>query len=432
MSWVLAGQVAALAAFILTTKVLATSLGHQEYGRFALGMTVPVLLNQFLFGPFTVAVTRYSAPYQERGLIHTMVAVIGQFAGIMTSSLFLAGVVISVAIGRLEGSTWGWLFLAALLFGLLQSLQGLFNSIQVATRRRMSAALHQALDPISRLVFGAAAVLLVSRSAEVATSGLAVGIAFVLLSQYYWLRKSLPPKEVVQADQFVAIRRTLWEYSRNFVFMGFFAWGQLASDRWSLKVFHGDSTVGIYSVVFQLASIPGVFLAGALAQFINPIVFQHAGDARNEERMASSIRIIRTGVVAMVALIGGSMLVSLWIGRSILVLFTSDAYLSGASYIPLVILGLGLMQIGHMLALVPLTYYSMRAYSVIKILHSIMAVGLNILGAWLYGIMGVSLSLVVSGILYVTIVALNNAHILRTLAGGIAQSKIVREVTFPG
>lgn len=412
MSWVLGGQAATLVAFVLSTKVLASYLGQVEYGRLALGMTVPIFLNQFLFGPLTVAAMRFYAPYEEKGLVRTMVIGIFRFLWPAAAAMLALGLLISLGISVRAGVSWGWLIISMVLFGLFQGAQGVFNALQVAARRRASAAVHQALDPVMRLLLGTAAVLLVARRSEVVAAALAIGMAFVFLSQYYWFRRNLPPGHPPQLAQLRAIQKALWDYGKHFVIWGPFTWGQLASDRWSLKLFHGDSAVGLYAVAYQLASIPSVIVAGAFAQFLSPIVFQRAGDGSNSDRMALSLRLIRIGILTMATWITAAVAVSIFLGGPIMELFASESYRPGAVYVPLIILGAGLMQMGHLLALVPLTFNKMLSYRRIKVLHGLAAILLNLLGARLFGIVGVCVSLVIAGVAYVAIVAINNGRIV--------------------
>ncbi len=63
-------------------------------------------------------------------------------------------------------------------------------------------------------------------------------------------------------------------------------------------------------------------------------------------------------------------------------------------------IGLGAVQVGNTLGLVPLAFKQMGAYTAIRAGHSLLAVALNVLGAWLAGIAGVSVSVAIAGVLY--------------------------------
>jgi len=413
MVWVVSGQLMVLCASVLCTKVFASQLGQEQYGRLALGLTLPVLINQFFFGPITTTVVRYYSAYQEAGLLRSLLSVVYRFVGGLTGIFFSVGAVVCLGIARVQGFAWGWIFFSALVYGLLQNAQSLLNGMQVAARRRANAAIHQALDPCSRLLLGGLAILCLGKSAEAAVTGYAVGMTLVLLSQRYWFNRTLPAEEAVRPDQFQSIRATLWNFAKYIILFGCFTWGPLVSDRWGLKIFLGDASVGLYAVVVQLASVPSVVLAGSLHQLVNPIVFQRAGDASDSVRVVAAMRVIRLGVLGMMAWIGFCAMVAAWLGAPILEICSSPAYRSGAPYLPLVVVGLGLMQVGHMLGLIPMIMNDLRLLTVCKIVHSLVAVIINIAGAWLYGVMGIALACIITGVLYVGMMVWNNAGLVR-------------------
>jgi O-antigen/teichoic acid export membrane protein len=418
MGWVLAGHVLSLLASLLSTKVLAQVLGAREYGRLALGMTIPMLLNQLVYGPLGAAVARHYAPLREAGQLRSLLAVLYPWLSRLTGSLLAAGAVAGLAVGALAGRAWAWLFLAALAFGLLLSLQGVFNVMQAAGRRRASAAMHQALVPLSRLASGLVAVVIFRDAAEVAVTAFAVGMGFVLWSQWHWFERALPPGMPARPEDLPAIRSVLWAYARYFVLWGAFSWSQVASDSWSLKLFHDDAVVGLYAVAFQMASVPGTLVTGALTQFVVPIAFQRAGPGLDRRRLESSGRITRFVVVAMGAWTAALAAASIWAGEPLLVLATSEEYRTAARSLPLLIVALGLMQIGHVWGLVPMAHNALGVHTALRIGHSLATTGLNLLGARFGGIPGVSLSLVLSGVAYVSAMAWNAERVGRQAPAG--------------
>ena len=66
-AWVAAGQLLALVATAIGTKILTTQLGSVEYGRLTLGLTLATLLGQSIYGPFISALARLWSPYVESG-----------------------------------------------------------------------------------------------------------------------------------------------------------------------------------------------------------------------------------------------------------------------------------------------------------------------------------------------------------------------------
>ena len=66
-----------------------------------------------------------------------------------------------------------------------------------------------------------------------------------------------------------------------------------------------------------------------------------------------------------------------------------------------------------MLGLIPMIMNDLRLLTVCKIVHSLVAVIINIAGAWLYGVMGIALACIITGVLYVGMMVWNNAGLVR-------------------
>src|SRR5262249_38120047 len=105
----------------------------------------------------------------------------------------------------------------------------------------------------------------------------------------------------VGADVKAACWRLL-DYGKYFMLWGAFTWLQLASDRWAVKLYLNDATVGLFAVAYQIASVPAVIVAGCLSQFITPIVFQRARSGNSREEIAGARRVMLVGAAALLLL----------------------------------------------------------------------------------------------------------------------------------
>ena len=436
LSWVLAGQAAALAGSIGLTKVLASRLGAEHYGRYALGLTAAVFLNQFVFGPLTTATLRYFSAYRENDLLGPFLSALRWLVGALLAVVAVTVVPAALLVARYQGKEWAALMLLAAAFGVVQNIFALVNGLDIAARHRARAAVYQAADPAARLLLAGMFLALLRPSAVVAMGAVTVAMFVVMASQATASRAfggGPAPARAHGPDLASDTRAARWalvKYARYFTIAGLFAWLQLSSDRWALKLYLDDAAVGIYTAAYQLASVPAVVLAGCVSQFFSPIVFQRARDGNSAASLADARHVIRVGVLALSVLTVASAGVAGVAGERLIVLFTSAAYRQSGAYVTPLILGLGLLQIGHMLGLLAMSSNRLKGHLVVKIVHGVCAVVLNAASVRAFGLPGLCWVSIASGALYVALVLANNARIMRTLSpdalGAVSQAPVLQ------
>jgi O-antigen/teichoic acid export membrane protein len=417
--WVLLGQGAAMAGSIGLTKVVASRLGTEQYGRFALGLTVAVFLNQFLIGPIITSALRFFSSYRDSGRLDIFLGAVSRLVGGAVALVGVVAVPVAAFVWRAFGTQWAALMLLAAWYGVAQNVFSLVNSLDIAARHRRRAAVYQAIEPATRLAFAAVLLWLGTRSAVEAMVGVTIGVSLVGGSQLQVFRRSL---KISRSD--AGYRRpsvegvssasaALLGYGKFFLFAGIFSSLQLSSDRWAVKIFLDDAAVGVYAAAYQLASVPAVVLAGCLSQFFSPIVFQRAGDGSSPVQMSAARHAIMTGTLVLVLLVIGSAAAAALAGERLVVLFTSAAFRASGPYVAPLVLGLGLLQVGHMLSLVAMSSNRLKGHLAVRILHGLAAVALNVAAVSHFGVIGLCWASVLGGALYVALVILNNARLLR-------------------
>jgi O-antigen/teichoic acid export membrane protein len=423
LGWVLAGQAAALAGSIGLTKIIASRLGTEQYGRYALGLTAAVFLNQFVIGPLTTAAIRYFSTYRDNGLLQPYLRALRRLIAGIAVLVLIAVVPAAALLVRYQGTEWAALIVAAAVFGLVQNVFGLLNSLDIAARHRARAAVHQAADPAVRLLVASVLLWVLQPSAVVAMVAIAIAMTLVALSQAVAAKRatlepqtgSSPVRHFERSDT-ISAARTLVSYAKYFMVAGLFAWLQLSSDRWALKIYLDDASVGIFAAAYQLASVPSIVLASCVSQFFSPIVFQRARDGNSPASIAEARHVIRVGTMVLILLTVASGAVAAVAGERLVVLFTSPEYRSSGPYVAPLVLGLGLLQIGHMLSLLAMSSNKLKGHLAVRILHGVCAVVLNALAVRTFGLAGLCWASIVSGLIYVVLVLANNARIMRTLS----------------
>jgi O-antigen/teichoic acid export membrane protein len=155
-----------------------------------------------------------------------------------------------------------------------------------------------------------------------------------------------------------------------------------------------------------------VSLAGAaLSQFAFPIAFDRAGLATDPERVRLAIRIVRQASFAMAVIALIASVASVFVAEPLTLFLSTEAYRDAARYVPWLMLGLGITQVGNLLALVPMALNQMRSYAILRVELALFAIALNVLGAWRFGTLGVACSVVLASVIYVILVLRLNGEL---------------------
>lgn len=395
---VAAGQVLALVATAIAAKILTVELGGEEYGRLTLGLTLTALCGQSIYGPLNSALARLWPAYREAGRAPDLLAATDGVVIAITLSLGLIGFVAAAGLYMLGNVNLALLTAGSFGFALFQNVFAVYNSLETANRRRIWAAVFQSLVPVSRVGFGGGAVLLLGGSAVAAALGLTVGVVAVLVAQHRVfiasLARSGAPKNWISA------RRELWTYGRYFLGWGALGGLQLVSDVWALKLFTDDYSVGIYALA-SLVAASSVASAGAVVtQFVYPIAFQRAGSARSSARVRGAVLIIRRAAAVMCLLTILALAGAVLIGPELVVALSTPTFSAAGLLLPPIVLVAGVQQVANLLGLVPMVVADMRRYLMLRMGTTLLAISLNLVGAWLFGITGLIEALITSSLVY--------------------------------
>src|SRR5262249_29978002 len=182
------------------------------------------------------------------------------------------------------------------------------------------------------------------------------------------------------------------------------------------KLYLIAATVGLFAVASQIASVPAVIVAGCLSQFITPIVFQRARSGNSAEEIAGARRVMLVGAAALLLLTLVSSAAAAVLGDRLILFFTAPAYRQASPYIAPLVLGLGFMQIGHMLSLLAMSSNRLGALLTIQIVHGLRGVALTRAGVYAYALAGLCVGGIGGGAIYGALIVANNTRIMRVLA----------------
>lgn len=392
------GQAVAALGSIVGVRVLTLLLDPAEYGEFALGLTIAVLLSQIVLGPLASTSERFYAQSIEAGRTGAYFAALRRLTAMASALILAGGLVLALALFIAGRAEWLPLVTSAVIFALLSGWEGVLDAIQNAARQRAVVAWHQSLRQWLRPCLAFILVATIAASGSVGLAAYALASALVLGSQSWFFQRGPHRIALGEASRTAvgALERRMLAYATPFSMWGLFTWVQISSDRWALQLLGSSEQVGLYAIVLQLGLYPINLVAALLVQFAAPIVFAHAGEGVEIARMTSAARLcwlLAAGMLGFSLLLAA---VTIPLHRAIFSVAVGPQYQAVSYLLPVAVLAGGLFNVGQLLALVPMALGATRSLLAPKIGTALVALVLNALGAYLFGIAGV----LVAGLLF--------------------------------
>lgn len=397
--WLLAGQMAAVAAALVLVRVLTESLSPAQYGELALGLTVASLINQVAMGGITNGVSRYYSIAAEAQDLRRFFVSAQHLLFYASLVVLVVGVIVVGGLVLTSQEHWVALASVALVFSVFSGYNAALSGVQNAARQRAVVALHSAADAWLKIGITVCLLPLAGTTSTVVIAAYACSSLLITVSQSVFVRRALVALDVnapVASDW----TRKIWEYSLPFSAFGVFTWMQLVSDRWALQKYATLEDVGQYAVLFQLGYAPIAIVTGLAAGLVAPILYQHSGDATDPQRNAHVHRMAwQLAFISLVGtLIGFGLLyfAHTWVYA----LLVATPYRNNSYLLPWVVLAGGLFATGQILALKLMTDMRPKTMSVVKIATAVVGIVCNLVGAIFFGLKGVVAALVVFSLLY--------------------------------
>lgn len=393
--WVILGQAMAVLGALLGVRLLTELLDPSAYGELALGMTTATLVNQTILGPLSVGITRFYAPELERGGLGDYFKVMRRLVSSATVVILITMLFLITGLLIAGRSEWVAISTAAFIFAILSGYNSILSGIQNAARQRSIVALHQGMESWMRFLVAAGFLLWLGSTSVVALSGYVVALVLVLGSQSWFFSKIVPRDLAVTGNE-RSLQKQIWNFSWPISVFGIFTWLQFVSDRWALELFTTTEAVGFYAVLFQLGYFPMSIATGIAVQFLAPIYYQRAGDARDSERRALVNKLSRRFTAVALGVTGVAFLAGLLFHVHIFRIFVAAEYASVSYLLPWMLLGGGVFATGQTIALNLMSQMKTLTMTAAKIVTALLGVILNFAGAYWYGTTGV----VIAGVLF--------------------------------
>jgi O-antigen/teichoic acid export membrane protein len=396
------GQGVAVLGAIVAARLLTDVLNPVQYGEVALAATAGSLVTQVSLGPLHQSALRFFGPALEAGELRACLTATWRLAWRAGEVVVLGSVILGVALLLLGYGISAGLAMGALILALVSGYERLLDALQAAGRQRAITAWHQGLAQWLRLAGALALVTWLGASSALVILGYVFATFLVLVSQFAFFRRRWWPvvsMSPVRPEHVEKWRLHLRTYARPFVMWGGFLWLQQSSDRWALQTFTTTQDVGYYSVLFQLGYAPVILLTGIIVQFVQPIFFSRSGDGSDPVRVTNALRLNERLLLGFLAVtIVGTVLAQL-VHRQVFGLLVAADYRSVSWLMPWMLLSGGLFACSEFAALSLLTSLQAMKLRSIRIAGAIAGIGLNITGAYWFGLTGVVCASVSSSML---------------------------------
>ena len=413
MGWVIFGQSINVILGFLIIKLIS-KVGPEQYGIYALILTIAAVLGLF-YGAFLQGFLRYYYHYEELNRRDDIVRLMFRFLRFTLLVFIFLTVLISLLFPLFVEGYSALFFLAAGLFVVASKLSEFFNSILNLIRKRKENALLQASE--RTLMIGALLLFLWQNDLVLLYIISAFGfISFILaLTKIFVFRKNVPANSKIEVSRKNQkdIIRTVMVYISPFLIWGAAGWFQMNGEKWIINGVLSVSDVGIYAIMMAIVNALVVIPNNIITEFATPIIFKQFADMNNRENIGTGYTYIKINMmIILIITITATLLTFFW-GREIINLISSSKYSVYWYILPVLILGTGLFYTGQAQTLLGMGLSQPQKYIAPKIIIGVGSLGVNFFFIFLFGLKGISYSILVIGLLYVLYITLVNRRILR-------------------
>ena len=411
--WVFFGQLSSMLGLVISIKILTKYLNPSIYGDVAIGLTIATFINQVVFGPISAGVLRLYSEAHHQHCMGDYYSGVFNITNQATKLILMPTILIGAVLFLYQDNSVISTFTFAIGLSIAAGYSAIFSAIETARRRRVIVSVHQGLEPILRMLFIILLIQIFEASSQIVLLAYFSSNIILAVSQYLFLKKN-----GIQITQNSLEKKywakKIWNFTWPITIFGAFTAIQLLSDKWALQLFDLTSQVGFYAVVFQLGYFPIQALSGLATQFLTPIIYQRYGLVGNDSgaEEVEKINRILANVILLATLICFS--IAIYFHQEIFILLTSSVYFPASKFLPWMILSSGFFAAGQTLSINLMIRMKTKFLMYAKISTAIIAIILNIAGAYYLGLKGVVFASLAFSILFYLSIFLSKTEIRQT------------------
>lgn len=387
-----------------------------NYGIYALILTIAALLTMIIYGPFTQAFIKFHHNYLEIGKIDLFNSFFYRQINKASFILLIFFIIFAISINFFFkfSSAFIIFFSSIYIFGL--KISEFFNAHLNLLRKRKENSILQGVEKFFLVlafwllsIYGYLNLLNVLVLFSINTT------IFLILKKWY-LSKIILFSDGSDTEkllpEFREIKQKIILYMLPFIIWGIGGWAQLNGEKWILAKYLSTVDVGIYAVMMSLINLFVVIPNNIISDFFTPIIFSRFSDITKITKIEEGIKLINlTGlIVSAFTLI--SIVLTYFFGTELLLIISNINYTKYAFLLPIISLGIGFFYIGQAFCFVGMALNKPQKYLFPKISAGILSVVLNIILINKFGINGVAVSTLFTGLFYLVLIKIINRKLL--------------------
>lgn len=267
--WTVLYQASILLGNLLLIKLLAVALSRNDYGYYALIMSISAFVLMMPFTAFMQAISRYLSIYINKNKINEF------YTSIIFIFIFIVifYIIISIVLKYFISDNWNDIYFFIVLFICSEIFKTLFYTINNANRKRKNIALSSILEFSMKLF-----IIYISyqyRIIDISYALLALFCGNILATVFlvYSNNSSFSLNYINKKNLEIYFSR-IWIFSYPLLIWAIFGWLRDMSNRWYLDYFLDKEHVALFSMMGSLALIAPTALQGFIGSFFIPILYQ--------------------------------------------------------------------------------------------------------------------------------------------------------------
>jgi O-antigen/teichoic acid export membrane protein len=398
-AWTFSGQALSAGGSLVLVRVLTNSMEPTDYGRLSLALTAAALVAQV---PMAVvpSITRHYSIAAERGDIagywSASIRILARCSGFAVA----LGTLVSCGLICAGHADIALLSAASFSYGVLRGWVDAAAGNRTAARDRRAVALCMGLEPLIRATMVYACFRLTNPTSIWVLLSYSAAILVVGIPLFRRATRDFKRSDTVPAIAPDDWRSGISGFARPFVLWGTFTWLQTGADRWALEYFCDSASVGRYAAAYQLGFAPLMILSSAMAQFIAPIVYQRAGNATSQARLAAAARVTRLVASSTLATTLILTSVAMLLHRQVFSALIGPNFQSASGLLPWIVAAAGMFSCAQFLCLQLMAELRTREILVVKIGIAILGILASLCGASLAKEHGVAYGLTATSFAY--------------------------------
>jgi len=266
--WTVTSQVITLLGGLLLIKLLAKMLSTEDYGFYALLMSIMSLVLMLPFTAFLQGVGRYVSIYEKRNEYDKFISSVLMifFSLIAVYSVFAIGYKETIGVQK---GLWDELFYLILFLISSELIKILYRTIKNAKRGRKIITLSIVIE--FGLKIGFLYYIYLQNFSKID-----LVIKILLLSNIlsFLVMLSGERRFVFDMNKSLIHFQRIWLFSSPLLLWAIFGWLRDMSNRWYLDYFLDKEQVALFAMVGSIAMIAPTALSGIIGGFVVPILYQ--------------------------------------------------------------------------------------------------------------------------------------------------------------